>query len=292
MTNNTPLATPIGQAKDEYAYGNRMMPSVLLMGEIGSGKTSSLKELPKYGFKRIFIFALEPGIEDILGDTDSEVFHWKYIAPTAGTLSDLKEMFRIIRDTTNWDAIQAMNGIDKSKYTQSLELIAASENFICDRTKKSYGRIYDLTPDDVVVVDSLSGLTDICKGNAIGNKPFMSMRDYQPVQAQIEAVVKTFVGETKAFFVMTAHLEREPDPNTGISTFMVSTAGKALAPRLPRYFSDCIVLYKKEVNGRYEFFWSTMIQSGLTKGRNLGYIKEIPAADGFKRLLAGVKKGA
>lgn len=249
-------------------------PSVMLIGEINAGKTHALRSLIDLGFE-VFMIPTEPGYQDIVGDIPSDKLHWHYVPAFSGmelmeghTFDPLLSAVKGLNQKSH-DQIQKDGGINKQNHQQIWDLIANLNNFKCDRTGQEYGDVSTWDHNRVIYLDSLSGLKEMAIRNTIGDKPFLELRDYSAIQFIIRQVVNGLCSRTNAMFVMTAHLERETDPLTGASRLMVSVPGKALAPELPRFFSDSIYC-KMEVQGNSpKWTWNTLSSEVTVKSRNL-----------------------
>ncbi len=71
---------------------------------------------------------------------------------------------------------------------------------------------------------------------------------------------------------MIAHVERETDAILGGVKLMVSTLGKALAPKLPPMFSDVILTVREGTS----FTWDTGSAMADVKSRNLPIQSKLP----------------
>lgn len=274
-----PLDAPLTPDQLAKAINQDMQqaPSVLLLGEMGSGKSTAIRSLVDLGFT-VFLIPTEPGYEDIFGDIPPENLHWHYV-PSFGGKEDTPEghSFDVTLDaakllnTMSHDAIQKAGGIRKENHQQIWDLIKTFNNFKCDRTGEEFGDVSKWGNDRAVCLDGLSGLKEMAIRNTIGDKPFLELRDYSGIQFLIRQIVNGLCSRTKAMFVLTAHLERETDPNTGAYKLMVSVPGKALAPELPRFFSDSIYCKMDVVSGKPVWSWTTLSSEVTVKSRNLPY---------------------
>lgn len=256
----------------------RFAPSVLLMGDINTGKTTAaVRSLVKLGIKVRYL-ACEPGYEDVLGDIPPDMLGWNYISPAQDDMNITMDKVRLIMSNTD-QQLKAMGGVKKERHTQLLDLMKLCNNFIDLRTGQELGSVADWGHDVAFVVDGLSGLTMMAQKVKIGDKPFMEQNDYYAVQSMISDFISTLVGNTKCIFVMTAHVEYEDDPVKGGKYLMPSTAGKALAPKIGQFFSDVILCEKQWDASRQQmnFYWNNVAGHAKLKARNLRWGEKHPA---------------
>jgi len=237
--------------------------NTMLVGATGSGKTYSLRTLLDAGLE-VFILATEPGIASTLGDTDTSKMHWHYVAPAAPGLQSLMESAKKV-NTMGMDMLSKLKDINKSKYSQFLDVLSTLANFTDDRTGQSYGSVEDWGTDRVIIVDSLSGLNIMAMDLVVGAKPVKSMSDWGISMDNLERLIMMLCTGVRASFVLTTHLEREQDEVSGAIQLMASTLGKKLAPRLPRFFDDVVQAKRTGT----EFSWSTATLNVDLKARNL-----------------------
>lgn len=269
-------------------------PSVLLLGEMGSGKTTSIRSLIELGFE-VFLIATESGWEDILGDIPKEKLKVHYI-PAYGGKEEVKDGHNFDRildaakllNTASHDAIQKGGSVNKQNHQQLWDFISTCNNFVDDRTGESFGDVATWDHTRALVVDGLSGVNEMCIRNTIGDKPFMELRDYSAVQFLLAQMTNGLCSRTRAMFVMCGHLERETDPNTGTYRLMPSLPGKALAPTFPRFFSDSIHCKMEVVNAKPKWTWNTLSAEVLVKSRNLPLQQGLEP--NFKMLVANWRK--
>ncbi len=272
MSVSQPTSLDSPPSPSPLAKVERFAPNVLLLGDISSGKTHSIRTLVECGVT-VFYQALEPGFEEVLGDIPPDKLHWNYIPSYKPDFNVVKDITNLL-NTRDHDTIQKMGGINKAKYTQVFDLLKNCNNFVCQRDGKEYGSVTSWDSTRAFVIDGFSGLNNIFCRAIVGDKPFLEPRDYQAIQFDIEQFINTACQGTKCWFVLTAHTERETDEQTGISQMMVSTIGRKLAPRIPRFFSE--VIYCKRIMDTSQakgarFVWDTTATEVRTKTRNLPY---------------------
>jgi hypothetical protein len=252
------------------------MPSVLLQGEQNSGKTHAVRTLLNAGIKKVVVLALEPGIQDVLGDLPPSQVQWKYIAPYKASMDQLIKAYKTIQ-SMSYDSLQKQGHIDRGNYQQFIHIMEACNNFVSDRDGEVLGAVSNFPQDWAFVLDGLSGLNVIVQHFLIGLKPFLELRDYQAIQNQIMEFLSTLTNDSKCLFAMMAHLERETDENTGISYLTMSTIGRKLAPKLGRFFSDVILTEKVAGSGQTptRWRWATESQQVKCKTRNLPHSSDL-----------------
>lgn len=235
----------------------------LLIGATGTGKTYCARTFLKAGITP-FILTTEPGIESSLGDLPPDQCHWHYVAPAQVGWNDLFDSAKRINQLS-YDALTKSAPSDKQKYGQFLDVLTSCNKFVCDRTGEDFGDVATWGADRALIVDSLSGLNIMAMDLVVGSKPTKGMQDWMVAMDNLERFVNTLVMNTKCFFVLTAHPEREKDEITGGVQIMASTLGRKVAPRLPRYFDD--VVYTQREGEK--FTWSTAAVNVDLKARNL-----------------------
>ena len=245
-------------------------PKILLLGATGVGKTYCIRTLLDAGIKKVGIIFTEPGMET-LGDIPPERLAWHYIRPATAdwdtAIAGLKKI-----NTLSFDALAKVTDFDKRKYTQFIDLYSSLANFVDDRTGEILGPVDEWGTDRALIIDSLTGLNMMAMKLVTGGKPVKSQADWQVAMDNVEQLIVKLTTDVRATVVVTAHLERETDEITGGTTIMVSTLGRKLAPRIPRFFSDCIHV-KREGD---RFTWSTATTNADLKTRSLKIADNLP----------------
>ena len=257
--------------------------NVLLMGPAGTGKTYAIGTLVDAGVE-VFYLGLEPGLESLMayftdkGKPLPENLHWHVLdAPKASFAEFLESATKV--NTMALDSLAKMADPNRGKHNQFLKLIEALNNFPDDRTGTKYGCVDTWTPARALVVDGMAGLARAAMALVVGGKPVRNQSDWGIAQDQVEKIVRMWTDNCRCHFVLIAHVERETDAILGGVKLMVSTLGKALAPKLPPMFSD-VVLTVREGS---KFMWDTASAMADVKTRNLPIQSALPAD--FKQII-------
>lgn len=242
--------------------------NVLLLGPTGTGKTTSIGTLIGAGITPFGLFT-EPGFE-VLGDIPASKLHWKYVPPLTESLDRLIEKATKIASMT-FKAQTESYDAQRNKDNRWIALMTALNGFTCDRTGESFGPVAKWGTNRALVIDSLSGLGIMAMTMVVGSRPAKGPSDWGQAQDLIEEFTNWLCTTLRCHVILIAHAEREIDEVLGGSNIMASTLGKKLAPKLPRFFSDCILAQRQGT----KFMWSTAAAGADLKARNL------PVADGL-----------
>ncbi len=253
----------------------------LIEGATGAGKTYAIRTLVDAGITP-FIISTEPGIQAILGDIPADKCHWRYIPAAASSWDQMRSNARRINQMT-FKQLCNLEDMDKRKHGQFLELLNACSNFVCDRDGQAYGSCDDWGTDRALVFDSLSGINIMALDLMVGAKPVKSESDWGVAMDNLERFINRICCGIPCHVIMNAHLEKEKDELTGSMRNMVSSLGRKLPPKIPRFFDD--VILAKRV-GR-TWMWSTIDNMTDTKTRHLEYEDDLEPD--FGQLLEGWK---
>jgi hypothetical protein len=258
--------------------------NVMLMGPAGTGKTYSLGTLADAGVE-LFYLGLEPGLESLLAywtDKGKEIpanVHWHQMEAPKASFSELLDSAGKI-NTMALDSLAKMQDPHRSKHNQFIKMLEVMNDFPDDRTGQKFGCVDTWGPSRALVVDGMAGLARAAMSLVVGGKPVRNQSDWGIAQDQVEKIVRMWTDNCRCHFVLIAHVEREQDAILGGIKLMVSTLGKALAPKLPPMFSDVILA---ERSGS-AFTWNTGSAMADVKTRNLP-IQEKLQPD-FKQIIA------
>lgn len=250
--------------------------NVLIEGETGTGKTTSLSTLAETGVE-LFVLFTESGLESFLGawtDHGKPVpsnVHWHVLQRGSGSFKALADSANMI-NTYTLESLFKVQDPHRAQSNQFVTLLRALSDFPDDRTGSKFGPVDSWGPNCCLAIDSLTGINPIAMSLVIGNKPLKSQQDWGIAQDQIEKLVRQLTDGCKCHFVLTAHVEREIDQVFGGVKVTVSTLGRALAPKLPPMFSDVILASRDGT----KFHWSTANPLAALKARNL------PVADNLQ----------
>ena len=276
-------------------------PRALIMGEPGSGKTDSLATWIEAG-KELFVIVTEPdGIASLLDSCERrklnvDKLHWTSARAAVPGWNALEDMTTAIGTLTFEQIAQIKVGIGKEHTRKpAWQFIQSGKDFTCERTGKSYGPVDKWDDSRVLAIDSLSGLSLIAWMLTVGYKAGSHQGDWGSAMNYIEQLVLKFSNDCKCYFVLTAHIEREIHELTGSSRVMVSTLGRKLPPKIPRFFSE-VVLAKRTLKGTAPAFtWATVDSMADLKNRALPVGTDlipsfVPIARAYERRLklAGV----
>lgn len=277
-------------------------PSTLLMGASGAGKSTALVTFIKKGIE-VFVLGTEPRFAESLVDAcklhgaDVSKLHWMTVKPATEGWDALDEMATKI-GTMDQKGLSDLKGIGKETTRKpALSLLNAMKNFICERDGKHYGDVFTWQADRAFSLDSLSGLSTIARALTVGYKPTANPGEWNIMMTFVEDLLNKINSDSKCFFVLTAHVEKELNEVTGANAIMASTLGKKLAPKLPRFFSEVVYAQRKlAADGKSaDFIWSTVEHAVDLKNRGLPLSAKLapdfgPLVDSYRERLksAGV----
>jgi hypothetical protein len=215
------------------------------------------------------VISTSPGIEAIFGEkskhpTDPGAFGWCYIPPARASWDTLMSNAKLVNQLT-YEQLTKVQNMSRNDYQQFYKLLEALSNFKDDRTGEVLGSVDSWGEDTVLVMDDLSGASDMAMQCVVGGKPAKSQPDWQIAQDLVYNLVVKLVGDTKCSFVLLAHVDREPNEITGGTEVTTQTLGKKLGPKLPPKFDEVILA---ERNGT-TFTWNTAAPGVALKTRRL-----------------------
>lgn len=245
--------------------------NVCIMGGAGSGKTYSIGTLVESDLE-VFYMGLESGIESLIKyftDKKKPVpknLHWVEVKGGGSTFADIKSSNEQV-SRMNFESLLKYADPNRSKHDQYRKVIDSLYNFVDERDGKSYGSVDSWDATRVIVVDGLTGLSNFAMANWMGGKITRDQKDWGIAQNSLEQLLRMLCDGCNCHFVLLAHIERETDPVAGGTKIMMSTLGRALAPKIPAMFSDVILATRNEVS----WLWDNRAGNADVKFRNLPY---------------------
>lgn len=258
-------------------------PAVLIEGAPGSGKTDSIVSLVQNGIET-FVISTEPdGISSLIDScarrkADLNLLHWTSVLPATSGWTALDSMVTNIANKSYEDLASIKSGIGKDKTREpATKLLKALQNFHCERTGQDFGDVSTWTDERALVLDSLSGLSQISWALVLGYKPAAHQGEWGVAMNFIEQLLLKLNSDRKCYFVLTAHVEKETNELTGVQQVMASTLGRKLAPKIPRYFSEVVWARRTLVGTTAAFTWATVDSGAELKSRALPIGITLPA---------------
>lgn len=202
---------------------------LLLMGNSGVGKTGALASLAAAGY-RLFIADFDNGL-DILMDP---------------TILDPKYRENVFYKSFQDTPIKAGNALIPAANAWS-DMMKALGDWKEDG--KSLGNITTWGSNDVFVLDSLTIASDramdeaLKMGGRLGQRP--QIQDYAAAMDSIQSLLElAYSMACKCNVVMNAHLQYLNDEQSGTRKAFPNVIGQRLAPKVPRYFNNMVLLTK------------------------------------------------
>lgn len=252
-------------------------PKTLLMGAPGTGKTWSIVTLLQAGIETFVIFTEPGGEESLLNAIQKtnpkliEKLHWTYVPPVTGGWNAMGEVLKVVGNS-NFQMISDMkSGVAKTADSNIMKLFKHLQNFEDARTGQSFGDVTTWGPERALVIDSLSGLNNLALQHTVGLKPTMNPGEWNVAMNLELMLIEKLTADTKCFFVILAHIDRNINEVTGGMVVTPAAIGAKLGPKIGRFFSE--VVLTKRVGAR--FVWSTEETNTDVKNRSLPIGKEL-----------------
>jgi AAA domain len=257
---------------------NLQPPHCLLMGPAGSGKTTSIATFAKAGIECFVIITEPTGVDSLLDAWEREkldinLLHYAVVSPASPGWQGFKDLGIRINSMSYKDLSELKSGIGKETMKQFPRLLANLENFHDERSNRDYGDVTSWDAKRLLALDSLSGLSVITMQHTVGFKPSPHQGEWGIAMSATEQLLLKLSSDCKCFFLLTSHLEKEPDELTGMARVTVSTLGRKLAPKIPRFFSE-VIRARKDASGR--FLWATQDSEADLKNRALPSSASLP----------------
>lgn len=250
-------------------------PSVLLQGPTGTGKSDVAGELAQW-VDKLFLIVTEPnGLESVLDGfarrkVSLDKLHYHVIEPSRANFQELETLAKKVSISTHESLTKASPGSRQG--AKLIEVMGVFFNFTCQRTGKAFGNLANRPPTEAVYVDSLSGISSMAWDVTMGDKLTAHQGEWGIAMKLIENAILSWTSNLKCIFVLTAHIERETDDISQGTQVTVSTLGRKLAPKIPRFFSEVVQTSTEGPN----FFWNTDLPGVALKHRALPKQAKLP----------------
>lgn len=214
------------------AHQSANTTKMLYIGNSGAGKTGSLASLASAGYN-LRIVDLDNGL-DVLKNL-----------LTAGNTTYDKAAVERVQFITVTDPLRNVGGrLVPKQPTVWSRTVALLQNWVDPETKESLGPISSWGPQDILVIDSLSMLSNAAlqfvlgMNGRLGQRP--QLQDWGAGQDLIESLVQMLYDESvKCNVIITSHITFiGPEDN---QVGYPNTLGKALPPKLGRYFNTVLM---------------------------------------------------
>lgn len=222
---------------------------LLLCGDSGSGKSGALTSLVAAGYK-LRILDMDNGLDSLK----------TFILRDCPDKLDNVE-FRTLRDQYKTTALGPV--VDKPKaFVEAMKML---DNWKYDDT--DLGKPAEFGPDCIVVIDSLSFLSDAAFDWAKGMSP--TAKDprqwYGAAQEAVESALALLTsGNFQTNVIVTAHIRYIENPD-GTKKAYPNSVGSALGPTIPRYFNNWAQCENKAGKRTIQTTASAMIDLKNTK---------------------------
>lgn len=250
--------------------------SVLLYGDAGTGKTTSIGTLADAGLRIVYV-GVEPGIESMISywvDRDLPVpenVHWQYIQPSAVGFSDMAKAAENVLKLPR-DALFKLTDANKSKHDRFNKFLTAMNNFVDDRTGQSLGAVDKFGTDTVLVIDSMTSLNAAAVAMTVGAKTQLDPGEWGTAMTSIERVMRQLTENCQCHLVVISHAARDKDEVTQVTKLMPDCLGNKLITKITPMFSDII----KTVKAGKDFYWDTADMNAIVKTRYLKIDNKLP----------------
>ena len=256
---------------------NLKAPTVLLMGPPGSGKTTSLVTLLSAGIE-VFDIITEPnGLDAILdairrAPNSEELmsrFHWHVVSARAAGWNALRKAAKDIGSMSFKD-LKFMK--PEKTADVMIELQDTCKDFTCARTGAHFGDVSTWDDKRALVIDSLSGVNEICRTLVVGFKPSPDVGEWGVMVGQEYNFIYQLLFECDCFFVVTAHINRTADEITGATQITPAAMTYPFSGKIGKDFSEVILAHRI----KDKFSWSTSETNADVKNRALPISDSLP----------------
>mgnify|MGYP005802216171 FL=1 len=251
------------QAKDVFKR-------ILYVGDSGEGKTGSLASLVGAGYK-LRIIDMDNGIAPLRNFVANDY---------PNTTADISYMS--FRDKFK---ASAAGPVISGRATAYLGALSALDKWEDGTNPAEWGEKY------ILVLDSLTQLGQAAYNFVAFTNPTIRepRQIYNFAQQHVEKVIATLSGENfRSHVIVISHIDRVEE--NGLVKGFVSSIGKALGPKLPRYFNTLVQATSKGTGKNHSRFIQT-VPTGLLALKNPAPFRieaEYPLSTGMADLFAAL----
>lgn len=225
---------------DFNEYPESDLIKMILLGDTGSGKTGALCALAAAGYN-VRILDLDKGAQIIKGYVTDPIS--PYLKPIPGLWPGDKDIAKRMNFVTVQETFTAKNGnmIPKGDSWQKImdQLTEWKDG------AKSYGKLENWTPRDVLVIDSFSRYCDarmylelVLNARAVSGR---QQQDYFKVQTAIEQSLELLVSPAvNCHVILICHVEYVEKDDKSVRG-MPQAMGKALGPKIGQHFNHTLL---------------------------------------------------
>ena len=277
---------------------------LLLIGDSSAGKTGALASLAVAGFK-LRIADIDKGTSILVNYlTDKESKYYKE-NPSAAENVDIVQISDKMRNANG--VLVPAKAEGWQKFTKLLMNWEDGES--------KFGPLSTWGPDDILVIDSLSGLAKLAlnfhlmMNGALGSSRTQneSRRDVGAAQNYLRDLLELLADDNlKCSIIMISHITSvteaggAPKVEDGkydtVPTGYPSAIGRALSPHVPRYFNNMLVVRAIQQGSRtaHKIFTSSQHLGGqVVSGKNSAPLKvkaEYDIANGLAEFFSDMRK--
>lgn len=241
---------------------------LLLVGDSGAGKTGALASLAAAGYN-LRVIDVDNGLDvlrNLLTDAKSPY---------------PKDSVERVKYETITDKMSKVGGnLQPQKATVWPRVIGLLTNWVDSATGEVLGPISSWTEKDILVIDSLTMLSDAALNFILGMNSRLGQRaqlqDWGAAQDLIEGLLQMLYDEgVKCNIIVLAHITYIGGEDNGLQRGYPNTLGKKLPPKVGRYFNSMLGVKStgQGTNLKRKILTST---SGVLDLKNTAPLKVLP----------------
>lgn len=183
--------------------------------------------------------------------------------------------------TKSVDGAFKTNPVSRAKHNRFSNICKAQAEFVDSLTGVNYGQIDDWDEDTTFMLDSMTILCESILAHIVGDKVAITQPEWGVAQGVLMQYLGFLTEDIACNLYMTAHPNKEADPNLGVTRIYPSNLGQALNPKIPGKFTEVVWCYREEGKGKdgkpeMQYFWSTKDRLCVTRHTMLPCSEKIP----------------